>query len=160
MLVWGGDNGSPLGTGGSYDPAGDAWSALSAAGAPAPRFVTSAVWTGTEMIVWGGSSAAYLDTGGRYRPDLDSWRATTPAAAPRPRAFHSGTWTGSSMLVWGGVANGGTWNDGARFCACLTWYTDGDGDGYGGGPACRCVMEATRRARSAPEGTATTPIQP
>jgi hypothetical protein len=38
------------------------------------------------------------------------------------------------MLVWGGVANGGTWNDGARFCACLTWYTDGDGDGYGGGP--------------------------
>ena len=37
-----------------YDLASDAWSPMSAAGAPSARYDGTAVWTGSRMIVWGG----------------------------------------------------------------------------------------------------------
>ena len=57
MIVWSGGSGaagSYLNDGGRYNLAGNAWSALSTVGAPAPRVQSSAVWTGTEMLIYGG----------------------------------------------------------------------------------------------------------
>ena len=39
-----------------YDPASDAWTPTSTAGAPSPRRGNSVVWTGNEMVIWGGRS--------------------------------------------------------------------------------------------------------
>jgi N-acetylneuraminic acid mutarotase len=58
MIVWGGyawgGPSSPFNDGGRYDPAADAWSAMTMAGAPSARAGHTAVWTGSRMIVWGG----------------------------------------------------------------------------------------------------------
>ena len=54
MVVWGGYNGSPLGDGGLYDPAGNAWTAMTNTGAPTGRYSHVAVWTGSRMIIWSG----------------------------------------------------------------------------------------------------------
>ena len=56
MIVWGGTNGSPLNTGGRYNPSADAWTATSTTNAPDARDSHTAVWTGSEMIVWGGTN--------------------------------------------------------------------------------------------------------
>jgi hypothetical protein len=70
MIVWGGEGpgGSPLNSGGRYDPSTDGWTSTSqGANVPSPRELPSSVWTGTEMIVWGGADAnIFLQTGGRY----------------------------------------------------------------------------------------------
>ena len=56
MIVWGGDSGSYLNTGGRYNPSSDSWTATSiGANLPTARGEHTAVWTGTEMIVWGGA---------------------------------------------------------------------------------------------------------
>src|SRR6185503_761225 len=40
--------------------------------------------------------------------------------------------TGSRMIVWGGTdVSSGDYDDGASYCACVFWYDDLDGDGYG-----------------------------
>src|SRR5882724_7240435 len=50
----------------------DTWTATSTTDAPSPRFVHTAVWTGTEMIIWGGwDGTNYFNTGGRYNPSTD-----------------------------------------------------------------------------------------
>ncbi len=112
MVVWGGYYyGGPEGyfwdTGGRYDPVADSWTATSTAGAPLPRAVHTAIWTGSLMLVWGGfggeiPSIDYLSTGGVYDPATDIWTETSTAGAPEPRDFHTAIWTGSLMLVWGG----------------------------------------------------------
>ena len=57
MIVWGGYEG-PAGvsrnTGGRYDPARDAWTPTSMAGAPIRRHFHTAVWTGDSMLMFGG----------------------------------------------------------------------------------------------------------
>ena len=57
MIIWGGEI-YPItvdfGTGGRYNPSTDTWTRTSTIGAPAPRALHAAVWTGSEMIVWGG----------------------------------------------------------------------------------------------------------
>jgi hypothetical protein len=81
MIVWGGfrgtfSGGSPLNTGGRYNPITDTWTptrvAPSAIGAtdaaPAPRVNHTAVWTGTRMIVWGGVSGTPVNSGALYDP--------------------------------------------------------------------------------------------
>jgi hypothetical protein len=78
MIVWGGTASVPLqldlDTGGRYDPVTDTWVPTSINGAPAPRSVHTAVWTGEHMIVWGGqdSWSASLGSGSRYVPGLDA----------------------------------------------------------------------------------------
>ena len=121
MLVWGLAAGSPVGTGGRYDPLQDKWTPISSVGAPENRFGHRAVWTGTEMIVWGGarqSDGLELSTGGRYNPALDAWSPTSPFGAPFPREAFTAVWTGREMIVWGGSAddNGvGSMQDGGRY---------------------------------------------
>src|SRR4029453_14662563 len=49
MIVWGGpgdDYPFYLNTGGRYNPATDSWTSVTMKGAPAPRAVHTAVWTG------------------------------------------------------------------------------------------------------------------
>ena len=108
MLVWGGllHDDLPLSdtdTGDRYDPAVDAWSAMTTEGAPRQREHGTAVWTGSEMIVWGGDSGGpRLGDGGRYDPARDAWSPMAMDGAPSPRRYHVAVWTGAEMIVWGG----------------------------------------------------------
>ena len=121
MLIWGGFTvaewnpvSNPPDVGAAYDPAGNAWSAISTVNAPMPRSMHTAVWTGSQFVVWGGESSSAaspegnangLDTGGRYNPTSDTWTATADDA-PSPHAADATVWTGTEMLVWGGAADG------------------------------------------------------
>ncbi len=99
-----------------YDPATDAWTALSSAGAPSPRERHRALWTGNAMLVWGGFDGTQtLGSGGSYHPDTDSWTAIAAGAAPSPRYEPSVAWTGAEMLVWGGWSGTGPLGDGGRY---------------------------------------------
>lgn len=129
MIVWGGWGGpapsSHLNTGGRYDPSNDDWTATPATGAPAPRSLHTAVWTGDEMIVWGGFTAGPAEaSGGRYSPGNDTWSPTTLVGAPSPRGGHKAVWTGTETIVLGGEEAGGT---GGRYRLVQTTDTDADG---------------------------------
>lgn len=104
MIVWGGENGAPLGNGGRYEPHANIWTSPASTGAPAARYDHTAIWTGSEMIVWGGRTTAtsYLNSGARYNPTADTWTPVSQAGAPSERALHAAVWTGTNMLVWGG----------------------------------------------------------
>jgi N-acetylneuraminic acid mutarotase len=120
MLVWGGcideGCGALLNTGRRYNPAVDRWTAITAAGAPTPRFLHTAVWTGTEMLVWGGNNGVgAINTGGRYSPASNSWRPVSTSSAPSGRWAHAGVWSGGEMLLWGGYDGSTVFGDGARY---------------------------------------------
>jgi len=135
MIVWGGyDGGGRTDTGGRYNPSTDSWVATTTSGAPTARTSSPAVWTGKEMIVWSGELPGFTppNTGGRYDPSTDTWKATSVEGAPSGRYGATAVWTGSEMIVWGGSGL----NSGGRYCASscaspVTWYRDGDRDGYG-----------------------------
>jgi len=121
MIVWGGcrfsDCQSVLDTGGLYDPAGDSWSPMASTGAPAARFLHTAVLTGGDMVVWGGSDlGGPFATGGRYDIAADSWSPTSTLGAPDARRSHTAVSTGTEMIVWGGsdgvevLASGGRYD--------------------------------------------------
>jgi len=121
MIVWGGNDGNELNTGGRYNPSTDSWTATSTVNAPDVRIGHTAVWTGSEMIVWGGVHCCPLvhyNTGGRYNPSTDSWVATTTTGAPDGRDSHTAVWTGTEMIVWGGLSGepfGQPRGDGSRY---------------------------------------------
>jgi N-acetylneuraminic acid mutarotase len=78
MIVWGGASGFGslsvyLNDGGRYSPAGNNWTAIPSAGAPAGRQTFTAVWAGSEMIIFGG----YGDSG--YMSDPRSYYPYAPA---------------------------------------------------------------------------------
>ena len=117
MIVWGAYNGgSPLNTGGRYDPSTDSWMQTNtSAPPPTARREHTAIWTGSEMIVWGGyDGLSYLKTGGLYNPSTNSWTPTNTSTAPSVRGEHTAVWTGSEMTVWGGY-NGSFQNTGGRY---------------------------------------------
>ena len=105
MLLWAGQDGSgtPLDSGGRYQPATDSWSPMGGS-PPAARSEHTAVWTGSELLVWGGfdDTGAGLDSGGRYQPGSDSWSATG-GSPPAARGGQSGVWTGEGLLIFGGL---------------------------------------------------------
>jgi hypothetical protein len=119
MIIWGGSVAGMPGktaTGGVYDPATRAWKPTSMTGAPSPRHLHSAVWTGSKMIVWGGYGAAdYEVDGGVYDPEADTWAALPTMGAPPKRTDQAEVWTGKELFVWGGVVNGSTIGSGATF---------------------------------------------
>jgi len=116
MIVWGGATydpqlgvSTPFNTGGRYTPSTNSWrsTSINEWNVPAPRYLHTAVWTGTEMIVWGGQidTDAFAD-GGRYNPTSDSWTPTgTGPGVPTARRRHTAVWTGSEMIVWGGKSS-------------------------------------------------------
>ena len=101
------------------------WIPLPTEGAPSPRALHSAIWTGSEMIVWGGKvtgSPPAVNDGARYDPATDTWTAVSTIGAPAPRHSHSAVWTGSEMIVWGGFGESDYVTDGARYDpATDTW---------------------------------------
>jgi len=106
MIVWGGEyQGTPLRSGGRYDPVVNSWAQTRLSTAPSARVNHTAVWTGTEMIVWGGVDESETATGGRYNPVLNRWTTLTLSNAPTARQSHTAVWTGNEMIVWGGVSN-------------------------------------------------------
>ena len=119
LIIWGGQTGG-LGmwtdTGGRYDPITDTWSPTSLIGAPSPRRLHAAVWTGDRMIVWGGSDTSpESNTGGRYDPYTDTWLPTSLTNAPESRVKHTAIWTGSRMIIWGGSSSQGFLNSGGVY---------------------------------------------
>jgi hypothetical protein len=117
MLIWGGeDDASTLDTGARYDPVGDSWTEITTTGAPSPRSLHDAVWTGSRMVVWGGwDGSLRLDTGGRYDPASNTWAPTSTAGVPAARSQHTAVWTGTKMVVWGGTNGSVSFNSGGRY---------------------------------------------
>lgn len=108
MIVWGGDNGSYLNSGGRYNPITDSWQPMSSLNAPYGCSTPLSVWTGKEMIVWCGSR------GGRYNPLTDSWTTISTTNAPPAVNNSTAVWSGEEMIVWGGY--GSTYsNSGGRY---------------------------------------------
>jgi Bacterial Ig-like domain len=117
LIVWGGltANEEATNQGFAYEPGTDQWRALSAVGAPSPRYAATAVWTGTEVVIWGGSSddGEALANGARYDPIADTWTPLPTAATAFGPDSSSAVWTGSELLVWNGgkTEAGQTLND-------------------------------------------------
>jgi hypothetical protein len=120
MIVWGGAvYGSSQGTGdgGRFNPSTNTWTSMSSIGAPSPRKLHSAVWTGSQMIVWGGMNGNNnFNDGSLYNPITDSWTPMSSTNAPSARFRQNALWTGSKMIIWGGENNiSGELNDGALY---------------------------------------------
>jgi N-acetylneuraminic acid mutarotase len=84
----------------------ETWTSTRLLGAPAPRLMHTAVWSGTTMIVWGGKqfdahAEIPLNSGGRYDPVTDTWQPMSTAHAPLAVAA-TAVWAGTRMVVWGG----------------------------------------------------------
>ena len=125
MIVWGGNDGTDVNTGGRYNPVANSWAVLPTIGAPGRRSYHTAVWTGSEMIVWGGyrTPPIYLKDGGRYSPAGNSWAAVATNNAPDARRYHTAVWTGSEMIVWGGWGDLGVLNNGGRYSPVANSWT-------------------------------------
>jgi uncharacterized protein (TIGR03437 family) len=119
MIVWSGFAGTLntySNTGGRYNPATDAWTATSTAGAPNSRRSHTAVWTGSEMIIWGGdnNNDPYFNTGGRYSfaPPLtisqttQSFTATGGTGSVAVTAQGGCTWTATSSASFITITSG------------------------------------------------------
>jgi N-acetylneuraminic acid mutarotase len=109
MCVWGGvDFSGKVNSGGCYDPSSDAWSTMSAVGAPIARASHTVVWTGSSVCIWGGGDDAYnlLDSGACYNPVTDSWTTMPIDGNPSNRESHSAVWTGTEMCIFGGSIQG------------------------------------------------------
>jgi hypothetical protein len=108
MIVWGGINGfGPFDTGGRYNPATNSWQPTSTVNAPTARGLTSATWTGDQMVIFGGYNSLLdrdFNTGGLYDPVSDTWTATSLTGAPSGRAGPTAVWTGNEVIIWGGTA--------------------------------------------------------
>jgi len=116
-------------TGAIFDPATNAWTAMSTKVAPAAR-VAPGAWTGSQLAIWGGHSVDSNTTdagrwdcassgydnkasgcvqygdGALYDPALDVWTPMAATGAPKPRFEHLLVWTGDRVLVWGGGEQG------------------------------------------------------
>ncbi len=78
------------------------WTALSTAGIPNfSIYLSSVVWTGTEILVW--NTSASQGSFGRFDIARNQWRTLTfTGDAPSFRQNPAIAWTGREMLVWGG----------------------------------------------------------
>ena len=100
---------------------GDEWelgaSGMDVANAPAPRYIHTGVWTGSEMIIWGGLDDTFspTSTGARYNPVANSWTTVADAGAPSARYAHTAVWTGSAMIIWGGFDGTSALNTGGSY---------------------------------------------
>ena len=69
MIIWGGSSTKNLNDGARYDPASaNPWTAITTSGAPAARYLHTAVWTGNTMIILGGIGSSYFNDTFSYTP--------------------------------------------------------------------------------------------
>jgi N-acetylneuraminic acid mutarotase len=105
MLLWGGasdvSTGVAYADGAALDPATGGWSALPPVDLQ-PRFASSAVWTGQELVVWGGVDAEFYRDGAAYHPAAGTWRRLPEGPVADPTRYPA-VWTGSAMVVWAGL---------------------------------------------------------
>jgi hypothetical protein len=114
MIVFGGETYTEdhawevLGDGARLDLASGIWTSLPAVDRPAPRYVPSAVWTGTEMIIWAGRSdptswrGNEVVTGASFDPAQDAWTPMSTRNVPAERSDPVVVWDGTQMVVIGG----------------------------------------------------------
>jgi N-acetylneuraminic acid mutarotase len=123
MILWGGADGTGdtanlLNTGALFDPTPTVanprgtWTSISTINAPSPRYLHSAIWTGSKMIVWGGCTSkgsatrgckAETNTGASYDPATDTWSSVSISGAPTARAQAAAVWNNNQMYIWGGA---------------------------------------------------------
>jgi hypothetical protein len=109
LIVWGGykllyytDDGDSCTSarGAMYHPATDRWRPMTETGAPHPRNLHAAVWTGTEMFVWGGVRGP---NSAGYDPVKDTWMGISEQGAPAPylvpALYHLAEASGPGRLI-------------------------------------------------------------
>jgi hypothetical protein len=111
VFVWGGLNGTAnglLGDGAMFDVTHNRWIPVATKGAPSPRALPYAAFTGREVIVWGGiglpknNDRKAFDDGARYDPATDTWTAMATTGAPSGRADAIVRWAGGQLVVFAG----------------------------------------------------------
>jgi N-acetylneuraminic acid mutarotase len=130
-------------TGGRYNPATDAWTAITTTNAPLARTFHVGAWTGSRLVIWGGSpplsTGTRFSTGGQYDPVTDTWTATSTAGAPAARNFATAVWTGSRMIVWGGNGAAGDLSSGGSYDPLADAWTS---TSVAGAPSARFLHSA------------------
>lgn len=86
-----------------YDPAGDRWTSMGAAGdLPSPRRDAVVAWVGDKILIWGGmggSPYGFTLNGALYDTVSRSWTKATPL--PDSAVTDGIVWTGSRIVVTG-----------------------------------------------------------
>ena len=137
VIIWGGSgpcgDAGACGDGARFDPAVGHFAGIAAAGAPAARFLHTAVWASGQMLVWGGAGCgtSSCGDGAAYDPAGDRWAALTGTGAPAPRGWHTAIFTGTDMIVWGGedALSKRLYGDGGRYDAKLATWKPMSADG-------------------------------
>jgi hypothetical protein len=101
---------TPTGQGLAFNPATGAWRKI-ARGPLQPRYLQTAVWTGSVLIVWGGieivdaNRSRLSEDGAMYDPASDSWTPIPSDPLVGARPGHSAVWdpVGQEMIVWAGT---------------------------------------------------------
>ncbi len=109
VFFWGGQDadGNALDNGAIYDPSTDTWTFIPTdPGAPTPRMMASAVWTGTKVIVFGGTDAMGnpLRDGAVYNPGMNQWTPLPLAPMAGRRSSPYSYWDGTRAIFWAGLA--------------------------------------------------------
>jgi N-acetylneuraminic acid mutarotase len=99
--------------GAAYNPATNSWRRLAPLPNTGPRFASSAVWDGHEVLVPAVGAGARLTYA--YSPATDKWRLLAPL--PSGRVGSTAVWTGTRLVLWGGSGAGGlvTLRDGVAY---------------------------------------------
>jgi hypothetical protein len=88
---------------------------MSMKGAPSPRTLHQAVWTGSETLIWGGQTAPFpavfaglyfgygsgtgVSGGGGYDPTTDTWTPLPNSALSGLSRGIAAAWTGTDLLI-------------------------------------------------------------
>jgi hypothetical protein len=125
VFIWGGrGSAGGLDTGAIYSPATDSWVLVNQTGAPPPRSLATAVWTGSVVIVSGGvddSNNNLLRDAYAYDPDAKTWTTLPPPATNRCRSL--GLWDGTRAIFWGGTDQNNVALAGADRFDLTNWTT-------------------------------------
>lgn len=121
-IIWGGETGSQLNSGGLYNPATNAWTTIPTLGAPSTRQTYETTWTGSKFMVFGGIGGSLVNTGGFYDPTNNNWSSIATLNAPSPRYSGASAWGSPRFYVFGGFT-GSYVNTGAYYDTSTNAWT-------------------------------------